>query len=299
MDRIRAMQAFVRIVETGSFSRVATEFHTGQSTISKWLSALEAHLGGRLLNRNSRQLQLTTAGSDYYEQCRRILDAIDAAENQISAQISEPRGNLTISIPTVFGRLYVLPFLKEFSRQYPAIDFVIHMDDRNVDLIAEGVDLAIRTTPLKDSSLVAQTLADYQRVLVAAPAYLDRHPAPHKPDDLRQHNCMQHTLIKQHHEWHFYQGERLYKVPVQGSIRSNNGDALLQLALEGLGVCVLPRWFVASALEEGRLIPLLCNYRLAGKKIHAVYPRRQYLPGAVKLFLQTFHDYLQTRMQIL
>lgn len=211
MDLVSGMSMFRRVVEAESFSAVARETGVSQPTISKHISALEKHLGVKLMNRSTRQLALTEPGKEYYHHCIRILDELAEAEASVGKQQTELTGTLRLNLPVSFGRLEILPVLWSFMKAYPAINLDIVMDDHYVDLVKEGIDLAIRVGPLFDSSLVARKLGCYQRLTVATQSYLDEFGEPNTIEDLKQHSCIVFTLLTTGNNWQFYDKAELKK----------------------------------------------------------------------------------------
>jgi len=286
MDRITAMQAYVRVVQTRNFTRVAEEFHTQQPTISKWMAGLEKHLGVQLLNRNTRKIAVTEAGEVYFKRCEHILNELNSAELELRQGIAKPKGHLRLSLPSVFGRTYIVPLIKSFNALYPDITIDLLLSDRRVDLIAEGIDLALRTGDLQSSSLIARRLTRYRRVLVASPEYIQLHGVITNPDQLEKHRCLVHSLLFEKESWHFVRGKTAKTVSVSGSIKVNSGDALVQLAVDGLGVALLPDWMVKNELNNGSLKEMMKGYKTQEKNIYMVYPQRQYLPMSVVSFIE-------------
>ena len=210
MEQITAMKLFTRVVQTGSFSAVARESGISQSSVSKNLAALEAKLGARLLARTSRKLNLTEVGCDYYERCLPILMEIDEAEATVRSMTINPAGVLRVNVPVSFGQRHVIPRMPEFMRAYPNVKIDIMLLDRQVDLVAEGVDVAIRIDILDDSSLIARRLGDSPRLLVASKTYLQKHGRPNHPDELKNFDCLVYSLLSTGNIWHFlHQGKEI------------------------------------------------------------------------------------------
>lgn len=286
MDRLSAMLIFVRIVQKGSFSSVANEMGLSQSSVSKKVSALEDYIGSRLIKRSSRQIILTEVGVNYYEQCQTILDSVDKAENQARESTSDPAGNLRVSLPTTFGRLYVAPQLNAFMNQYPRIKIDLKLVDHKVDLLTEGIDLALRIGELQDSSLVAKILGHSHRILVASPSYILKHGEPKHPSELIGHNCMVYSLLNNVNNWELQEQGKKLTVPIQGDFQANNGDVLLEMALQGKGIAFLPSWMVNRNLLEGHLVTILSEFTPPSIPIYALYPKDRYLPSKVKCFIE-------------
>jgi len=285
MEQITAMRLFTRVVQTGSFSAVARESGISQSSVSKNLAALEAKLGARLLARTSRKLKLTEVGCDYYERCLPILMEIDEAEATVRSMTSNPSGVLRVNVPVSFGQRHVIPRMPEFMRAYPNVKLDIMLLDRQVDLVAEGVDVAIRIDILDDSSLIARRLGDSPRLLVASKSYLQKHGRPNHPDELKNFDCLVYSLLSTGNIWHFLHQGKEFTVGVKGNFQANNGDALQQMALAGAGIMALPKWMSHPHIENGELEPILTEYTLQGFPIQAVYPQNRYVPSKVRSFV--------------
>ena len=292
MDQLGAMRAFVRVVQTGSFSAVGRELNSTQATISKKVEALETKLGVKLLTRSSRDVSLTQAGTDYYEQCVVMLAELDEIEARVRSQVAKPQGRLRVSAPIAFGRLVIAPIIGEFLAMYPDIKVDMLLGDRHVDLVAEGVDLAIRARQLEDSSLVARHLFDNPMLLVASPEYLELHGAPREPIDLKRHNCIVYSLFRSINSWHFSRDGKEFTVPVSGSFQSDNGDTNLEVALAGVGIIQLPIWMVGEHLQSGRLIQLLPDYQTDKIPLNALYPQSRYVPLKVRSFVEFMKEKL-------
>lgn len=285
MDQIIAMRFFTRVVQTGSFSAVARESGISQSSVSKNLAALEAKLGARLLTRTSRKLNLTEVGCDYYERCLPILMEIDEAEATVRSMTINPAGVLRVNVPVSFGQRHVIPRMPEFMRAYPNIKIDIMLLDRQVDLVAEGVDVAIRIGILDDSSLIARRLGDSPRLLVASKSYLQKHGRPNHPDELKNFDCLVYSLLGTGNIWHFmHQGKKI-SVAVKGNFQANNSDAVRQMALAGGGIMALPKWMSHPYIENGELELLLTEYTPQAFPIQAVYPQNRYVPSKVRSFV--------------
>lgn len=292
MDQLSAMRAFVRVVQTGSFSAVGRELNTTQATISKKVASLEAKLGVKLLTRSSRDVSLTQAGTDYYEQTVVMLSELDEVEARVRSQVATPQGTLRVTAPVAFGRLVLAPLIGEFLERYPDIKVDMSLGDRHVDLIAEGVDVAIRARKLEDSSLVARHLFENPMLLVASPSYLELHGEPREPADLKRHHCIVYSLLRTGNNWHFtYQGKEI-SVPVTGDFQSDSGDTNLEVVLSGLGITALPIWMVEEHLQSGRLVQLLTDYKADQIPFNAIYPQNRYVPLKVRCFV----DFLKEKL---
>ena len=292
MDRLAALEAFARVAETGSFSAAARAMNLSKSLISRQVSALEAELGARLISRTTRSLTLTEAGRGYYEQVARILAQMEEADLSVSQLQATPRGRLRVNAPMSFSLLRLAPALPDFLALYPEIEVDMVMNDRRVDLLEEGFDLAIRIGRLADSSLVARKLSPMQRFIVASPAYLAERGTPKVPADLRHHACLCYSNADTIDEWRFCEPDgRPVSIEVKGRVRANNGDLLRIAALRGLGFVDLPDFLVAADIEGGALVPVLQDYVRQDGGVYAVYPHARYLPPKIRVFI----DFLAER----
>ena len=286
MDVMQSMAVFRRVAEAGSFSAVARETAMSQSSVSKHVAALEERLGAKLLNRSTRQLNLTEAGSEYYHYCVRILNAFQEAEASVGKGKILPTGTLRISSTTPFGKVFVLPALNGFLEKYPDISIDYIMEDRQIDLLKEGIDLAIRVGPLEDSSLIARKIGGSKRVVVASPQYLLQHGFPKTPAELQKHNCLLYSQLKSPKEWIFHSEQHGDEtVQVDGRLRVSSNEAMVEAALNGIGIACLCEWHVRDYIKRGKLTVLLQKYQLTPYDIHVVYPERKFVPQKVKCFI--------------
>lgn len=285
MDRFHLMQCFVRAVETGSFSAVARELGTGQPNVSRNIAALEQHLETRLLHRSTRKLSMTPEGERYYGEARRVLDAVAEAESNARGE-DTPSGFLKISCPTSLGRTQLLPWTMKFLKQYPAMEVDVQISDRFIDMVEEGVDLAIRIGTLKDSSLRARPIGASERVCVASVDYLARQAAPKVPADLAQHNCIAYTLFSSGTSWRFSDGE----MAIRGSLKSNTLDGVYQAVIDGLGIGYGPLWMFEDAILHGSVKLLLTAFSPKPVPIQIVYAASRLMPRRAIAFMDFFAD---------
>ncbi|MGH8678821.1 MAG: LysR substrate-binding domain-containing protein, partial [Burkholderiales bacterium] len=246
---------------------------------------LEENLGVRLLNRTTRRLSLTDAGREYYERCKRIVDEVRDMESEVSDLQNRPTGNLRISAPVAFAQIHMLPLLFSFRRRYPGLAVDLSVNDRYVDLVQEGFDVAIRFGELDDSRLVARHVGSSARMCVASPAYLAASGTPKIPADLRDHNCITYTYLFGN-EWRFEGPKDPLPVRVFGDFRANSGLTIRAVALEGIGIANIPAFLVREDIETGRLVQVLSQYGPAPVRISAVYPSARLLSRKVKLFVE-------------
>ncbi|ROV62209.1 LysR family transcriptional regulator [Vibrio ponticus] len=292
MDQLGAMRAFVRVVQTGSFSATGRELNTTQTTISKKVAALESKLGVKLLTRSSRDHALTPAGTQYYETCVLILNELDEAEAKARSEVALPQGTIRIAAPIAFGRLVIAPIIAEFFERYPDIQVDLSLSDKHIDMISEGIDVAIRAKQLEDSSLVARHLFENRMLLIASPEYLAKWGVPSKPEQLKQHNCLVYSRLQSLNVWHFERQGKTYSVPVSGNFKSDNGDVLLEVALNHMGIVQMPIWMVEQHLADGRLKQVLAGYDGQNLPFNAIYPRSRYVPLKVRCFV----DFLKQKI---
>jgi len=287
MDVMSSMAVFRRVVEAKNFSAVARETNMSQSTVSKHIAALEERLGTKLLNRSTRSLKLTEAGKEYYHHCTRILNDFQEAEASIGKGKIKPTGTLRISTSAAFGRICILPYLNEFFETYPDISIDLLFDDNYIDLVKEGIDLAIRIGPLADSSLIARKIGTSQRLVVASPEYLVKHGRPKKPADLARHDCIFYSLQKAPDLWYFnsiQEGDE--SIRVTGRLKASSPDAICDATMEGLGISIICEWYARKYIKDGRLKVILPDYHPTAYDIHAVYPERKFVPQKVKRMIE-------------
>jgi len=286
MDRLLAMEMFVRVVETGSFSKAAREFNTTQPTVTKQVAATETRLKVRLLNRNTRGVSLTEAGALYYEKCKAIVRDAQDADSIVRLRQSQAQGLLRIGTSVAFGRRVVVPLALEYMTRHPQVQVDLSFDDRYVDLVAQGIDVAIRMGKLADSSLGARYLGMNPWVMVAAPAYLKKHGTPRRAQDLSAHVALIYSSVVGDDVWqmHTPRGEAV-TVPVSGRLRSNNLSAVLAATRAGLGIALMPRYVASESIKAGSVSEVLADHRLAEQEIHAVFPSPKLVPGKVSSFV--------------
>ncbi|MEX0951833.1 MAG: LysR family transcriptional regulator [Gammaproteobacteria bacterium] len=282
MDKLTSLQVFSHVARGGSFAAAARDMNMSRAMVSKHVMQLESDLGVRLLNRNTRQVSLTEAGAEYLERLGHILAELDDAELALTTLNTEPRGLLRLNAPPSFGAFHLVPLLAEFMQAYPNVHVEMKLTDRAADVVEEGFDLAIEVGRLADSSLVARVLAHSRLVICGSPDYLRKHGTPQTPDDLASHNCLTSSRFPPRDEWPLRgpDGDRLHKV--SGTFRSNIGDAVHRMAVQGLGLTMLPTYMVGQDLKKGRMHAVLTEYEPTPYMIAALYPDRRYLPAKVR-----------------
>ena len=294
MDRFENMNAFVRVVEAGSISAAADRMDVAKSVISRRLKELEAHLGVELFHRTTRQMNLTDSGRAFYQQSVRILADILEAEHATSQFHGALKGNLKVALPLSFGLMHLGPAINEFLQAHPEIEFDLDFNDRHVDLLVEGFDLAIRIASLPDSSLVARRLAPIQTVMCASPAYLKRMGTPQSPQELIQHRCLVYNLIGNLENWNVFDATgQLIKTRITPYLKASNGEFLRDAAVAGMGIVLLPTFIVYQEIERGALMPIMTNYHYSQLAAYAIYPQTRHLSQRVRAFV----DFLVERFE--
>jgi DNA-binding transcriptional LysR family regulator len=286
MNPLSDVAVFVRVVESGSFTRAADALALSKAAVSKYVNRLEARLGARLLHRTTRRLALTEAGEALFARSAAALAELHEAENDVAQLTGKPRGMLRVTAPTYFGVTVLAPRLKEFRARYPELTLDLDLSDRIVDIVKERFDVAVRISAMPDSSLVAMKLAPCPTALVAAPSYLRRHGTPATPADLADHEGLGYSVVRTPNEWRFRAAKgRWISVTIRNQIRCNNDFALKQFALDGLGLAYFPRFFVEGELASGRLVQVLADHPGPELAINAVYETRRHLLPKLRAFL--------------
>ncbi|RKQ70043.1 LysR family transcriptional regulator [Oceanibaculum indicum] len=284
MQDLNAMLVFARVVEEGGFSAAAEKLTLSKSAVSKQVAKLEDQLGVRLLNRTTRRISLTEAGELFFVRAQEVVAAAEAAEQAATSLQDAPRGTLRLNAPVSFGRQHLAPALPDFLYVNPDVTIDMTLTDRFVDLVKEGYDMAIRIGALPDSTLIQRRLADARMLTVASPDYLTRRGVPQTPLDLQRHDCLCYAYQATGDEWRFSGPEGIIRVRVAGQLRANNGDVLMEAAIAGLGIIVLPSFLAGDAVRGGQLTPILRDYKLSEGAIHAVYPHARHVSAKVRAF---------------
>lgn len=293
MDRLAAMALFVRVAERGSFAAAAEQLGVARSVVTRQIAALETHLGVKLMARSTRRLTLTTAGAAYLEQCRVILNLVEAAETDVAAHHLTPRGYLRLGLPLIFGLKRLLPLLLEFAQRYPEISLDMDYTDRRLNLIEEGFDLSVRITDHLEPGDIARKLGTCRVLAVAAPDYLARHGRPLHPAELKHHECLTYTGDTHNTTWWFQVEGRLEPIHVRGRINANNGEALLNAVAAGMGIALQPDFIAESALAVGTVEAILESFGPPELGIYALLPSNRYLPYRVRVLI----DFLAVRLR--
>lgn len=285
MDKFADIETFVTVVDTGSFSAAAERLDAAKSAVSRRVRALEARLGVKLLNRTTRRLSLTDAGRDFHQRACRILADLNEAEQAIGDADCALRGRIRVAAPLSFGLLHLAPAINAFAAQHPEVQLDLDLNDREVSLIEEGVDVAVRIGTLPDSTLIARRLCEIRRVAVASPDYLAKHGTPRTPDDLVHHLGLRYTNLPRQQYWRFSDPNgRTYTPQVPDRMAANNGELLTRAAVDGLGLAAQPSFITYHALQAGALQSVLSDYALPGAALHAVFPPGRYQSRRVRVF---------------
>jgi len=279
------LRSFITVVEVGAFNRAADLLDTSTASVSRRVSNLEKALGVKLLNRTTRKLDLSDAGMQFYTDALAIFRALDEAEEKARSGREIVKGKIRVAAPLSFGMHSIAPFLPKFMHKYPELNVQLLLEDRQTDLVAEGIDVAIRIGSLKDSSLVATPISSIPRVFCASSEYLEHHGEPHEPAELVDHNCLHYSLISTREEWGFLKDEQEQSIEVSGTLSTNNGEVLKEAAIQGIGISLLPSFIVSEAIEDGRLVKVLADYEPEPFGLYAIRPSRQYTPVKVKLLI--------------
>jgi len=294
MGQFRQISTFVEVVNRGSLSAAARAEGIAPAVIGRRLDALEHRLGVKLLQRTTRKLALTDEGAAFLEDCQRILSELESAEAAVAERSARATGHLLISAPAGFGRLHVAPLIPSFLAEHREVAVTLNLNDRVVDIIGEGVDVAIRIASLSDSNLVSVKLADNHRVVVGTPAYLKRHGVPTTLEDLAKHNCMTISSEGSQRGWTFLQGEKNVTIKIAGNMSCNDGAVLHDWVLAGKGLAWRSMWEVGGDIEAGRLRTVLGEHAAPGNDIYAVFAQRRHLPLRIRAFVDFLrHTYAQ------
>jgi DNA-binding transcriptional LysR family regulator len=294
VDHFRQISTFVEVIARGSLSAAARAEGIAPAMIGRRLDALEARLGVKLLQRTTRKLALTDEGAAFLEDCQRILAELEEAEAAVSERSARATGHLVVSAPAGFGRQHVAPLVPSFLAEHREVSVNLNLSDRVVDVIGEGVDIAIRIASLTDSNLVGVKLADNHRVVVATPGYLKRHGTPQTLDDLGKHNCLAISSQGSQRGWTFRDHGKIVTMKVGGNMVCNDGAVLHDWAMAGRGLAWRSMWEVSSEIERGLLMPVLEQFAAPGNDIYAVFAQRRHLPLRIRVFVDFLrHAYSQ------
>lgn len=287
------IRAFVQVFDAGGFSAAARQYGRSKALLSKYVTDLEDYLGVRLMNRTTRKLSLTEAGEVYYRESSQLLQQLDDLDASISDQTSAPRGLLRISAPRNFGERTLAPAIFEFMQKFPEVSVDLRLEDRYVDLVDEGIDVALRISTMTDSSLIARKIADMRIVIAGSPELIRRHGAPKTPDALRPLPCVIDTNLQGQANWRFVEDGRTVSVHVSGRVRVNSPLSALDAAIRGLGFAAMPSYLADAAIESGQLVSVLEDFVPAGQTLQAVYPHRRHLAGKVRALIDHLVEWFE------
>lgn len=286
MDRLQAIELFIRVVDLGSFSKAALDMGMGQPTATKLVASLEKRLGSRLLHRTTHGVTPTEIGALYYDKCKLIVHHMDEAQSATTLLQSQIRGALRISTSVAFGRRVLSPMVMRFMQMHPQLQIELNFEDRYVNLVEQGIDVAVRMGPLADSTLGARYLGVNPWVLVASGSYLAARGTPAQPADLAAHDALIYSTVQGDARWHLGGADgRLQTVLVKGPLRANNLSALLVAARGGVGLAALPKYVAHASVQSGALTEVLTDWALPSQEIHAVYPSPQLVPAKITSFV--------------
>lgn len=287
------IRAFVQVFDSGGFSSAARQHGRSKALLSKYVTDLEDYLGVRLMNRTTRKLSLTEAGEAYYREASGLLQQLDDLDATITDQTAEPRGLLRVSAPRNFGEDTLAPAIFAYLAKYPKVTLDLRLEDRYVDLVDEGVDVALRISTMQDSSLIARKIADMHIVIGGSPALMETVGPLAHPDALRTIPCIVDTNLQGQSNWRFIEDGKTISIPVTGPVRVNSPLAALKAAKLGLGFAALPSYLADPAVARGELIPVLTDYLPTGQTLQAVYPHRRHLAGKVRALIDHLVEWFQ------
>lgn len=296
MDRLDAMTVFVQTVESGSLSTAARKLSMPLTTVSRNLAELEAHLGVQLLTRSTRRLALTEAGQGYLVTCRKVLELVRDAESEVAQANQQPRGVLTMTAPLVFGRVVLLPLLTQFLAEFPEIDVRLQLGDRNIDLIDEHIDLALRIGALPDSNLRTVKVGDVREVVCGTRAHFERYGTPRQPEDLQRHPCITFSAIGRAGYWTFSKGRQRQPVAIRSRLTVNTAEAAIDAAIAGAGVTRVLSYQVRDAVDQGKLLIALSQYEPDELPVNLLFPGVVPMPLKLRAVIDSLVPKLRQRL---
>jgi len=288
MNRWEGVSEFVSVAEAGTFTKAAKQLGVSVAHVSRQVSALEDRLDAVLFYRTTRRVTLTELGEIYYQRCRPLLEGLEEAEHAISDMQEKAKGRLRLTAPVVYGEVKIAPLLMEALRLYRELDLDIFLTNRQLDLVSEGIDIAIRMGKLDSSTLMSRKLTSRDLITCAAPTYLETFGEPHSLSELQHHSCLLGTLDY----WRYRENDTNRNVKVTGRVRCNNGPSLLQAALSGYGIVQLPDYYVSEAIDQGRLVPVLTRFKPEQEGVWAIYPQNRHLSPKVRLIIDYLVDHM-------
>jgi DNA-binding transcriptional LysR family regulator len=285
MDRFLELNTFVSVVEAGSFVRASESLGLTKAATSRYVADLEARLGVRLLNRTTRRLSLTSEGQIFFDRAKEVLSLLEEAEGEITRRNGQASGLLRINAPVTFGLLHLAPIWGAFKTLYPNLQIELNLSDRVIDLVEEGVDVAIRIAELQNSSLISRRLTTTRMILCASPEYLRKRPAPSRPQDLKQHDIVAYSYFAGKDEWSFVGPQGLETVKTSPNFKTNSGDTCKALALASQGIILQPSFLVYEELKQGKLIEIMPSYRSIELGVYALYPSKKHIAAKVVVLI--------------
>lgn len=293
MDKLTSMLVFCRVATSGNFSQAARELRISPAMVTKHIASLESLLSIRLLNRTTRKVSMTEAGESYLRLCQNLLSDIEEGESSLSELSHHPSGTLRLAAPIDFGILRLPPAIAGYLQRFPDIRIDINYQDRKVNLVEDGFDIAIRIGALPDSSLVAVPLMKQQLLCCASPDYLHQQGRPKHPTELRKHNCLTYSYSSTNNDWHFRKGGESHAIKASGRLNANNGRAMAAVAAQGVGIILKPQFIVQDFIDRGELVAILEDYELPRSDVYAVYPHRRFLPAKMRSFIDYLKEYFE------
>ena len=285
MDELKRIGVFTRVVETKSFSEAARQLGVAKSAVSKQIAQLEKEVGVRLLNRTTRSLSLTEAGEIFYRHCAEIINRTKIALSELREYQNQPTGTLRISSPINYGTQHLVPVIKELRTIYPLLKIDLLLEDRIINMVEEGVDLAIRIGWLQESNLIAKKICESPMVVFASPEYLAKKGQPKTPEDLQQHSWIGLSIFKAPLKWQFAKNGQAHNVQLQSSLKTNSVEAVIALVKTGQGISAISQFAIQDYIQSGALQLILTDYHLKASGIYAVYPHREHVPPKVRIFI--------------
>ncbi|MFK5892164.1 MAG: LysR family transcriptional regulator [Pseudomonadota bacterium] len=296
MNYLKRMIIFSHVVEAESFSGAARRLGIAKSAISKHISLLEKEIGVRLLNRTTRRLSLTEIGKVYYKSCANIAVVAEEANRQVQQLKKEPLGSIKISAPVSFGSQFIAPAIHQFIQKHKLINIELLLHDHVVDLVEQGIDIAVRIGWLKDSSLFARKICESPRLLCASPEYIQRKGLPECPEDLLDHECIIFSLLPTPRHWIFSKNNQQQTIQVNGRIKTNSTNALRSFLLQGAGISTLSNFLISEDIKAGNLVPLLTEYDIGSAGVYAVLQSNLFQQVKVRLFIDFLNEYIPEKL---
>ena len=285
-------EVFLTVVDEQGFSSAAKTLNSTAAAVSRKIKGLEERLGVRLLHRTTRTLKLTPEGEIYYKEAKLLIEQLNSLEQDLTAKTGQLTGELKIAAPMTFGQKKISPLISEFVVNHPKLRISLNLEDRESNIIDEGIDLAIRISYPEDSSLIGRKIAEIPNYVCASPDYLKKHGTPSIPSDLIKHHCLHYNLISEREEWTFKNGSKKEVIPISSRLSSNNGDVLTQAAIDGLGIITMPKFIVENALDSGQLVRILQGMERPPLSLYLLYPTRSHIPAKTKAIIEYLIEHL-------